>query len=143
MTDPGHAMVYETGPFFVETDAVFVPQPVSGGPWDPGLLHGGPVVGLLAHLVESVPSPTPVRICRHTVDMMRGVPMSPLRSEVEVLRAGRRIQVVRASLFDGDAEVARSTSLRMRVSQVVNPVDPVRTPRTSRTRCLPSRRCCP
>ncbi len=69
MTDPGHAMVYETGPFFVETDAVFVPQPVSGGPWDPGLLHGGPVVGLLAHLVESVPSPTPVRICRHTVDM--------------------------------------------------------------------------
>ena len=127
MTEPAHAMAYETGPFFVEADAMFVPQPVTGGPWDAGLLHGGPVAGLLAHLVESVPSPSPVRICRHTVDMMRGVPMSPLRPEVDVLRAGRRIQVVRASLFDGAVEVARATSLRMRVSEAVNPLDPVRT----------------
>ena len=50
MTEPAHAMAYETGPFFVEADAMFVPQPVTGGPWDSGLLHGGPVAGLLAHL---------------------------------------------------------------------------------------------
>ena len=42
MTEPAHAMAYETGPFFVEADAMFVPQPVTGGPWDSGLLHGVP-----------------------------------------------------------------------------------------------------
>ena len=30
MTEPAHAMAYETGPFFVEADAMFVPQPVTG-----------------------------------------------------------------------------------------------------------------
>ena len=127
MTDAAGIGAYETGPFFVERDGLFLPQPVAGGPWNPELLHGGPVSGLLAHLVELVPRPTPVRTCRHTVDLMRGAPLAPLRPEVEVLRAGRRIQVVRASLFDGAVEVARSPSLRMRVAEVPNPLDPART----------------
>ena len=68
-----------------------------------------------------------MRTCRHTVDLMRGVPLSPIRPEVEVMRAGRRIQVVRASLYADEVEVARSTTLRMRVGDTRNPVDPVRT----------------
>ena len=43
------------------------------------------------------------------------------------MRAGRRIQVVRASLYADEVEVARSTTLRMRVGDTRNPVDPVRT----------------
>jgi hypothetical protein len=64
-----------------------------------------------------------MRFCRHTVELMRGVPMRTLTPEVEVLRDGRRLQVVRASLVDDSTEVARATSVRMRVADSPNPVD--------------------
>ena len=121
---------YSTEPFYRERDGLLVPGPLTGGPWDPTIQHGGPISGILAHLVETVPAPAPMRTTRHTVDMMRGVPLTPLRPEVEVLRSGRRIQVVRASLFSGpdlDVEMARATSLRMRVADIPNPVDPEKT----------------
>ena len=121
---------YSTEPFYGERDGLLIPGPLTGGPWDPTIQHGGPVSGILAHLVETVPAPAPMRTARHTVDMMRGVPLTPLRPEVEVLRSGRRIQVVRASLYSGpdlDMEMARATSLRMRVADIPNPVDPERT----------------
>jgi hypothetical protein len=119
---------YSDEPFYAERDGLLIPGPLTGGPWDPTIQHGGPISGVLAHLVETVPAPSPMRTARHTVDLMRGAPLTPLRPEVEVLRSGRRIQVVRASLFDGeDREVARATSLRMRVSDTPNPVDPNKT----------------
>jgi len=122
---------YSSEPFYSEADGLLVPGSLTGGPWDPNLQHGGPVSGILAHLVEKPPTSAAMRTVRHTVDMMRGVPLTPLRPEVEVLRSGRRIQVVRASLFAGDdltaqsggVEVARATSLRMRVADDPNPVD--------------------
>ncbi|MBC8365475.1 MAG: thioesterase family protein [Actinobacteria bacterium] len=79
--------------------------------------------GILAHLVETVPAAVPMRICRHTVELMRGAPMHPLRAETEVVRDGRRLQVVRASLFDADREVARSMSVRLRISETATPFD--------------------
>ena len=119
---------YSSEPFYTEADGLLVPGPLTGGPWDPTIQHGGPVSGILAHLVEAVSAPSPMRTARHTVDMMRGAPLTPLRPVVEVLRAGRRILGGGAWLFDGlDGEVARATSLRMRVADVPNPVDPERT----------------
>jgi len=126
---------YSSEPFYTEADGLLVPGPLTGGPWDPAIQHGGPISGILAHLVETPEAPVPMRTVRHTVDMMRGAPLTPIRPEVEVLRSGRRIQVVRASLFagpdvtraSGGVEVARATSLRMRVAEVPNPVDAERT----------------
>ena len=134
-SDPAGAIAetnqeYSTEPFYGKRAGLLVPGPLTGGPWDPNIQHGGPISGILAHLVETVPAPAPMRTVRHTVDMMRGVPLTPLRPEVEVLRSGRRIQVVRASLFSGpdlDVEMARATSLRMRVADIPNPVDPKKT----------------
>ncbi|MBJ31059.1 MAG: hypothetical protein CL466_06520 [Acidimicrobiaceae bacterium] len=126
---------YADEPFFTEADGLLLPGLLTGGPWNPDFQHGGPVSGILAHLVETPESPAPMRTVRHTVDMMRGVPLTPIRPEVEVLRSGRRIQVVRASLFagpdvtadSGGVEVARATSLRMRIADDPNPVDPEKT----------------
>ncbi len=109
---------------FFEVDGDLVlPLPLAGGPWSPDEQHGGSVAGILAHLVEGVPTAVPMRICRHTVELMRGAPMRPLRGETEVVRDGRRLQVVRASLFDGDREVARSMTVRLRVSDSATPFD--------------------
>ena len=92
----------------------FQPSALAGGPWDPKHQHGGAVSGLLAHCLDRLPAPVPMRITRLTIEMFRGVPLSPLRVETRALRAGRRIQSLEANLFDGETQVARATALRMR-----------------------------
>ena len=95
-------------------DGHFQPSVLAGGPWDPRHQHGGAVSGLLAHCLDRMPAPVPMRMTRLTIEMFRGVPLTPLRVETRVLRAGKRIQSLEANLFDGETQVARATALRMR-----------------------------
>lgn len=92
----------------------FQPTPLTGGPWDPRHQHGGAVSGLLTRCVDQLPAPAPMRIARLTIEMFRGVPLTPLRVETRVVRGGKRIQSVEANLFDGETQVARATALRIR-----------------------------
>ncbi len=41
-----------TEALFQRDGDLYVPTPACGSPWSPGLLHGGPVVGLMAHTGE-------------------------------------------------------------------------------------------
>lgn len=92
----------------------FQPTRLAGGPWNPSHQHGGAVSGLLTRALHRIESPVPMRLTRITVEMFRGVPMTPLRVETRVLRAGRRIQSVEANLYDKETQVARATGLRIR-----------------------------
>lgn len=92
----------------------FLPTRLAGGPWNPSHQHGGAVSGLLTRALHRIESPVPMRLTRITLEMFRGVPMTPLRVETRVLRAGRRIQSVEASLFDKEMQVARASGLRIR-----------------------------
>jgi hypothetical protein len=89
-------------------------SPRAGGPWDPGLQHGAAPSALVCWAVERLPSPVPMRVARLTVDLMRPVPVAPLAIETEVLREGRKIQLVAARLLAGGTEVVRATALRIR-----------------------------
>lgn len=100
-------------------ESLAFPTPYSGGPWNPDHQHGGAVSGLLARSIDRTPSPVDMRLARLTVEMFRGVPLTPLRVVTRVVRGGRRIQSVEANLFDGDKQVARATALRIRRSDAV------------------------
>ena len=95
-------------------DTLFLPSPLTGGPWNADHQHGGAVAGLLTRSMDRMESPVPMRLARITVEMFRGVPISKLRIETRVLRAGRRIQSVEANLFHESTQVARATGLRIR-----------------------------
>ncbi len=86
----------------------------AGGPWDPKLQHGAAPSSLICWAVERLPSPVPMRVARLTVDLMRPVPVAPLAIETEVLREGRKIQLVAVRLLAGGTEVVRATALRIR-----------------------------
>ena len=88
----------------------------AGGPWDPKLQHGAAPASLICWAVERLPSPVPMRVARLTVDLMRPVPVAPLTIETEVLREGRKIQLVVAHLLAGGTEVVRATALRVRTA---------------------------
>ena len=111
MTDPG-------GPgdaLFVPDGDLFVPTHFTEGPWDPGAQFGGSPSSLFATLVEAVPTLVPMQVARFTVDLLRPVPLTPLRPTVRIVREGKRIQVVEASLWSGELEVARCSTLRFRM----------------------------
>jgi hypothetical protein len=101
---------------FVPDGARFLPTAHTRGPWDPRWQHGGPPSALLAHCIEQIDAPLPMDIARITVDLMRPVPVDgALRGQARVVRPGRKVQVIEASLSDDDGvELCRAQALRIR-----------------------------
>ncbi len=94
---------------FVQIDAQrFQPTEYCRGPWDPALLHGGPVAALLAHQLCAEPTDGEWFPARLTVDLMRPVTTAPLDVQTTVLRAGRKARLVSADCHSNDAPVARA-----------------------------------
>ncbi len=106
--------VEDSRALFHQDGNAFLPTRLTQGPWDPGAQFGGSPAALLATLVDQVPSLVPMQIARLTVDLLRPVPLDALTADMQIIREGKRIQVVAASLLAGSLEVARSTALRMR-----------------------------
>jgi len=100
--------------FEVDGDIV-VPSEIARGPWSPHAQHGGAPSALLAGLLERVDAGPPAFTVRLTVDLMRPVPLTPLRAVTRVVRPGKKVQLVEGALLDGDVEVARASALRLRI----------------------------
>ncbi|HYD48716.1 MAG TPA: thioesterase family protein [Terriglobales bacterium] len=99
----------------------FVPGELARGPWTPQAQHGGAPAALLARAVESCEGGEAMFVARLTIELLRPVPIAPLTVAVGFERPGRKVQLVRASLRSGDAEVARATGLRIRRADVAAP----------------------
>ena len=102
--------VYQVSGQQVQTSAT------AAGPWDPTMQHGAAPAALVAWAAERVDTETPMRIARLTLDLLRPVPVAPLQIHTEVVRKGRKIQLVAISLMVGGAEVVRASALRVRLS---------------------------
>lgn len=100
----------------------FVPTPFTTGPWDPRAQHGGAPASLLTGVLEQIDAPGPVQIARLTFELLRPVPLTPLTVSTQVLRPGRKVQLIEASLRADDVEVMRATALRIRTADI--PVPP-------------------
>ncbi len=90
---------------------LYVPTPSCCSPWSPRHLHGGPVVGLMAHALEQALGGANLNLARLTVDLLRPAPYAPLRVSTKVVRDGKRLGILEASLMADDTEVARATGL--------------------------------
>jgi hypothetical protein len=55
-----------------------------------------------------------MRFTRLTLEILRAVPFAPLTVDAEILRAGRRVEWVGASLTAGGTELVRATGWRIR-----------------------------
>ena len=55
------------------------------------------------------------------VEILRPIPLTPLRTEARVSRGGKRVQLVESALLDGDQEVARAAAWRLRTSEGLTP----------------------
>ena len=103
--------------FEVDGD-IAVPTELARGPWSPHAQHGGAPSALLAGLLEEFDLGTATFPARFTLELMRPVPLAPLRIERQTIRPGKKVQLVQGSLFAGDTEVVRATLLRLREQRV-------------------------
>ena len=106
---------------FARTGELFVPSGHTRGPWDPRAQHGGAPAALLAGVLEQLDTDAPMQVARFAMDVLRPVPLTPLRLVARVDRPGRRVQLCTASLFAGSDEVCRAWAWRIRVGAVAAP----------------------
>lgn len=127
MTPPGAAPPSPGSPhlpIFHLDGGRFIASTLARGPWDPQACHGGAPAALLAAAIDRTPAPVPMQGVRLTFDLVRPVPVGvPLHLDVEVVREGRRIQLVDATLAvaaDG-MELVRCRALRIRTTHLELP----------------------
>jgi hypothetical protein len=103
--------------FFTRSGELYEPSELTRGPWDPGSQHAGPPTALIARAIERLSSEEPRQVGRITFEILRPIPIAPLRVEAEVVRPGRRVEMVEASLGDGDGEIVRARGWRLRAGE--------------------------
>lgn len=100
-----------------------ISSPHAAGPWNPHMQHGSAPSALVTWLAEQLPASSPMAVSRVTIDLMRPVPVAPLSHEIEVLREGRKIQLVGIRLLSNGTVVTNATVLKVRVEEQPLPAD--------------------
>jgi len=106
------------------TDDGYVATALTIGPWDPGLQHAGPPAALLAREVERVTGIPGGQTVRLAYDVLGPVPVGPVQVAARVLRPGRRIELVEATLTAGGRTAMRATAWRMRSRDAADTATP-------------------
>lgn len=92
----------------------------SRGPWSRDALHGGPVAALLAGGVA--PLLGDLHPARLTVELLRPVPVAPVRMAAREIRPGKKVRLVGVELTTEDGTlVATATALGIRRVEVAVP----------------------
>lgn len=109
--------------FFERDGERFVSSPHTRGPWDPDFQHAGPPAGLLGREIERCEPREGFRVGRVTFEILRGVPVAPLTVQARVVRPGRSVELLEATLSDAGGPVMRATAWRLRTRELDVPPD--------------------
>lgn len=90
MTD---AIFERRGDHFWATD-------LARGPWDPQAQHGGAPAALIGGELERLDPNPELQIVRITYELLKPVPLGELHVSTEIVRPGRRVQLLEATLSD-------------------------------------------
>jgi hypothetical protein len=104
-------------PVFEAVDGRFVASELSRGPWDPRAQHGGAAAALIVRAFERLPVPEGLGLARVTYEFVRPAPVGPVEVRAEVVRPGKRVQLLEASILADGVEVVRARGLRVHRAQ--------------------------
>ena len=91
------------------------------GPWDPGSQHAGPPSALLGREIEQLDSSNGFQVGRVVFEILRPVPIGAVSVETRVIRPGKKVQLVEASLSNDGGELMRATAWLLRTSELELP----------------------
>ncbi len=98
---------------YVPDGARFVATELARGPWSPDSQHGGAPAALLMRAFERLDG-SGLAIARVTYEFVRPVPLGHLVVDVDVVKPGRRVQLLEGSIrTPGGTEVVRARAVRL------------------------------
>lgn len=105
--------------FFIrEADDRFISTDWTIGPWSRESQHAGPPAALLGWAIEGAVARPDLQVARITCEILRPVPVAPLRLTSEVIRPGRSVALAAASLSDDKGEVMRAQGWLIRTTDL-------------------------
>jgi len=106
---------------FQRTPDGFFATELARGPWDPGAQHGGAPAALIMRALERCEPVAELVLARVSYEFVRPVPLGALVVHAEVVRPGRRVQLLDASLCTADGtEVVRARALRVAATEAAS-----------------------
>jgi hypothetical protein len=96
------------------------------GPWDPGAQHAGPPAALLGREIERMDGSAGFQVGRIVFEILRPVPIGEVQIVAKVLRPGKKVQLVEASLSGAETgELMRATAWLLRKAELDLPAGAV------------------
>lgn len=102
-------------------DGLLIPSELTRGPWDPGSQHAGPPAALLGRAIERCEPRPDLQVGRVTFEILRPVPLAPLEASAHVVRPGRSVELLEASLSGPEGEVMRARAWRVQPGEIELP----------------------
>jgi hypothetical protein len=102
----------------------YVPTELTVGPWDARAQHAGPPAALLGRAIEACPPGG--QVGRVTFEIVAPVPLEPLTVSARVVRPGRSVELLEASLQAEGVEVMRASAWRLRSERLEGAAEPPR-----------------
>ena len=110
--------------FIPDWDNRFIATQNTRGPWSPDAQHGGPPAALLGRAVERAGGEG-MFVARCTFDILGPVPIAPLDVEARVVRPGKKVQLVEATLSADGKPVMRVASWLIRTQDLEFDTPPI------------------
>ena len=100
--------------FFTDLgDGRFRAEPDTVGPWDQRHQHGGPPSALLGRAIEATGVLAPGATTRVAIDLLGPLPVGDVELSADVVRPGRRVELVEAALSAGGRRCAVARAWRL------------------------------
>jgi hypothetical protein len=115
--EPAGSLSLMTDCFYVADDDAFAPTEWTRGPWGPASQHAGPPAALIGRAIEQTHT-SRMQVARLTFEILKPMPLIPLRVATEILRPGKRVQLTQAFLRAGDTDLMRCLAWSVRTTQL-------------------------
>ncbi|WP_054812347.1 thioesterase family protein [Nocardia arizonensis] len=109
------------------SDAFYLPDPehphrylsteLTRGPWSPDAQHAGPPSALLGHAIERCEPREGFQVGRVAVEILGPVPLEPLTVEARVVRPGRSVELIQATLSTDRGPVMSANAWRFKLAE--------------------------
>ncbi|MFD3743962.1 thioesterase family protein [Nocardia sp. NPDC058633] len=87
------------------------------GPWSPDAQHAGPPSALLGHVIERCEPRPGFQVGRVAVEILGPVPLAPLTAQAKVVRSGRSVELIEATLSSDRGLVMKANAWRIKLAE--------------------------
>jgi hypothetical protein len=93
------------------------------GPWSPSFQHGGPPAALLVRQIEHCAPREDMLLARISIDILGPVPIATLSATARIIRPGKSVELLEATLTHEERLVMRATAWRVKLPNQRPPAD--------------------